>query len=185
MVILDDFAAIRKLIEELPADVFSSAPFRRAAVLGALFDKLGLEFDSLADAGLPPPVLETRATTADFAEPAVRSLYQYCGRCHANPEVSPPNFLYGDEQRVRTNLAHCAERIFYRLDLWNLPPTDRPKTPMPPIHALAALGLQPADPRLAPLRQHAAGLLRQETGKEPRLAELQARGYENLRNCLP
>jgi hypothetical protein len=184
-VFLDDFEAIKKLIEELPPDVFSSAPFRRTAVLGALFEKLGLEMASLSEAGLPSPVLETGETTADFAEPAVRSLYQYCGRCHATPEVSPPNFLYGDEQRVRSNLAHCAERIFYRLDLWNLPATDRPKTPMPPVHSLPALGLELGDPRLAPLRQHAAGLLRQETGRDPRLAELEARGYENLRSCLP
>jgi hypothetical protein len=187
---LDDFSAVKKLIHDLPDHVFSSAPFRRTAMLGALFEKLGLESDSccLADASLPPPVLETgtpAGTAADFPEPAIRALFQYCGRCHATPEVSPPNFLYGDEERVRDNLARCAERIFYRLDLWRLPVPERSKTPMPPVHALPALGLAPGDPRLAQLRQHAAGLLRQETGKEPRLADYEARGYESLRSCLP
>lgn len=194
VVFVDDFAAVKDLIQDLPADVFSSAPFRRTAVLGALFEKLGLESDAccLADAGLPPPALETgtpAGTAADFPEPAIRTLYQYCGRCHATPEVSPPNFLYGDQDRVRANLARCAERIFYRLDLWRLPAPERSKTPMPPIHALHALGLTaetwPGDPHLALLRQHAAGLLRKETGREPRLADFETRGYESLRSCLP
>lgn len=181
---LDDFSALKT---DLPGDVFSSAPFRRAAVMGALFRKLGLESDDccLADASLPPPVLEAGGTTADFSEPAVRALYQYCGRCHATPEVSPPNFLHGDADRVRANLVRCAERIFYRLDLWRLPVTERSKTPMPPVHALPALGLTPGDPRLDQLRQHAASLLRKETGREPRLADFETRGYENLRSCLP
>lgn len=183
VVFLDDFSAMKKLIRDLPGDVFSSAPFRRTAVLGAL----GLESDAccLEDAGLPPPSLETPGAVADFPEPAIRALYQYCGRCHATPEVSPPNFLFGDERRVRSNLAHCAERIFYRLDLWRLPVPERSKTPMPPVHALAALGLTEGDPRLGLLRQHAAGLLRQETGKEPLLEDLEGRGYESLRRCLP
>jgi hypothetical protein len=187
VVFLDDFSAVKTLIQDLPADVFSSAPFRRAAVLGALFKKLGLESDAccLADAGLPPPVLETGGTVADFPEPAIRALYQYCGRCHATPEVSPPNFLYGDQERVRANLARCAERIFYRLDLWRLPAPERSKTPMPPMHALPALGLTPGDQHLVLLRQHAASLLRQETGREPRLADFETRGYESLRSCLP
>ncbi|HEX5718569.1 MAG TPA: hypothetical protein VF179_20580 [Thermoanaerobaculia bacterium] len=185
---LDDFSVVKTAIDDLPGEVFSSAPFRRTAVIGALFKKLGLETDAccLADASLPPPVLETGGTVgpADFPEPAVQALYRYCGNCHAKPEVSPPNFLYGDVERVRGNLARCAERIFYRLDLWRLPVPDRSKTPMPPVHALSALGLAPGDPRLALLRQHAAGLLRKETGKEPRLEDLETRGYESLRSCL-
>ena len=186
VVFLDDFSAVKTMIQDLPADVFSSAPFRRTAVLGALFKKLGLQSDAccLADASLPPPLLETGGTTADFEEPAIRALYQYCGRCHATPEVSPPNFLYGDQERVRTNLARCAERIFYRLDLWRLPAPERSKTPMPPVQALPTLGLTPGDQHLALLRQHAASLLRKETGREPRLADLETRGYENLRTCL-
>ncbi|MFL6291240.1 MAG: hypothetical protein ACJ759_10125, partial [Thermoanaerobaculia bacterium] len=187
VVFLDDFSIVKTLIQDLPAGVFSSAPFRRAAVLGALFNKLGLESGAccLADASLPPPVLETEGATADFEEPAIRALYQYCGRCHATPEVSPPNFLYGDREKVRANLARCAERIFYRLDLWRLPAPERSKTPMPPVHALSALGLTPGDRHLVLLRQHAAGLLRRETGREPRLVDLETRGYESLRSCLP
>jgi hypothetical protein len=186
---LDDFSVVKTAVHDLPGEVLSSAPFRRTATLGALFKRLGMETDAccLADASLPPPVLETGGTVgpSDFPEPAVQALYQYCGNCHAKPEVSPPNFLYGDVARVRANLTRCAERIFYRLDLWRLPAPDRSKTPMPPVHALSALGLAPGDPRLTLLRQHAAGLLRKETGKEPRLADFEIRGYESLRSCLP
>jgi hypothetical protein len=200
VVFLADFdpaeAAVEKLADRTAAaeaDVFSSLPFRRTAVIGTLFSELGLESDAccLDDAGMPPPVLETEGAAGpeDFPEPAVQALYQYCARCHATPEVSPPNFLYGDAGQVRANLARCAERIFYRLDVWRLPAGERPKTPMPPVHALTGRGLTaeswPADPALALLRQHAAGLLRAETGAAPRLVDLEARGYENLRSCLP
>lgn len=199
-IFLNDFAAVRSAVEELAGrttagrlDAFSSRPFRRAAALGALFAELGLEPPSccLDDSGMPPAVVEELGTAGpdDFPEPAVKALYQYCARCHATPEVSPPNFLYGDPAKVRTNLARCAERIFFRLDVWRLPAGTWPKTPMPPVHALESLGRTPeswpGDPALALLRQHAAGLLRAETGAEPRLEGLEARGYENLRSCLP
>jgi hypothetical protein len=188
VVFLSDFAAVETALEGAQ-DAFSSLPFRRTAVMGALFDGLGLgRLDCcLADDGMPAPVPETgrTASAADFAEPAVRDLFHYCARCHATPEASPPNFLYGDAQRVRTNVARCAERIFYRLDVWRLPATEWPKTPMPPVHALSSLGLAAGtDPALALIRQQAADLLRAETGREPRLAELEARGYESLRSCL-
>lgn len=189
VVSLADFASAATAIEKLAAgsaDVFSSRPFRRTAVLGALFAELGLERPGccLDDRGMPPPVLELTGAAGpdDFPEPEIRTLYQYCARCHASPEVSPPNFLYGDAKRVRANLAHCAERIFYRLDVWSLPPEGRPKTPMPPLGL--APEAWPEDPALALLRRYAAGLIKAETGKEPRFADLDARGYENLTNCL-
>lgn len=191
---LEDFSAVEAAVQSLAerADVFSSQPFRRTAVLGELFARLGLERPAccLDSEGMPDPALELAGAAGpdDFPEPAVRTLYQYCARCHASPEVSPPNFLYGDTTKVRANLAHCAERIFYRLDVWRLPSAARPKTPMPPVHSLSGLGLEanswPEDPALALLRHYAAGLVKTQTGKEPRLADLEARGYENLRNCL-
>ncbi len=197
---LADFDAAEAVIGKLAdrtesgaSDAFSSLPFRRAATLGPLFAGLGMEPGSccLDESGLPPPVLEPDGAAGpdDFPEPAVKALYSYCARCHATPEVSPPNFLYGDAASVRSNLAHCAERIFFRLDVWRLPAAERPKTPMPPIHSLAGLGLAteswPDDPVLDLLRQHAAGLLRTQIGAAPRLEALEARGYENLQSCLP
>jgi hypothetical protein len=199
VVFLADFAPAAEAIQDLAArtaagklDAFSSRPFRRTAVLGALFAELGLEHDLCCReaAGLPPPILESdgAAHLNDFPEPAIQALYRYCANCHATPEASPPNFLYGDVQTVRANLAHCAERIYFRLEVWRLPENQRPKTPMPPIHALPSLGLAadtwPGAQDLTLLRQHAAGLLRSGTGATPRLEDLEARGYENLKGCL-
>jgi hypothetical protein len=198
VVFLKDFDPAAMAVQEIATrtaagqlDAFSSHPFRRTALLGALFAELGLEPDLCCEvSGLPPPVLESGGTAGpdDFPEPAVKALYQYCGRCHATPEVSPPNFLHGDVETVRAHLSQCAERIFYRLEIWNLPESARPKTPMPPLQALRSLGLEagswPEAPDLALLRQHATGLLRAGTGPAPRLEDFQARGYENLRSCL-
>lgn len=198
VVFLADFDPAVMAVQEIAArtaagqlDAFSSRPFRRTALLGALFAELGMEPNLCCEvSSLPPPVLESGGTAGpdDFPEPAVKALYQYCGRCHATPEVSPPNFLHGDVETVRAHLSQCAERIFYRLEIWNLPESARPKTPMPPLQSLPSLGLEaetwPTAPDLALLRQHAAGLLRSGTGAAPRLEDLQARGYENLRSCL-
>lgn len=196
---LQDFAPAAEAVQDLAArtvdgqlDAFSSRPFRTAAVLGALFAELGLEHEAccLEAAGMPPPVLESdgAAHLADFPEPAIQALYRYCANCHATPEPSPPNFLYGDAPAVRANLAHCAERIFYRLEVWRLPEAERPKTPMPPVHALPGLGLAadtwPGAPELELLRQHAADLVRAGSGEAPRFEALRAGGYESLKRCL-
>ena len=193
--VADAIRALAAQTEEGMSDAFSSRPFRRTAVLGPLFTALGLPREACCpdvppDHLLPPPHLEAGDTARpeDFPEPAVRAFFQYCGRCHATAEPSPPNFLHGDAPQVRAQLTHCAERIFYRLDAWRLAPGDRTKTPMPPVHALPALGLSaatwPEDPALALLKQHTAGLLRAETGAPPRLEDLEVRGYESLRSCL-
>jgi hypothetical protein len=72
--------------------------------------------------------------------------------------------------------------------MWQLPPDARDKSPMPPAAALAALNTHPADwgrsAELAALQRLAAGLLRSQSGVEPSLAALTARGYETLRPCL-
>jgi hypothetical protein len=197
VVFLADFSAAAAAVETLAAstrsgasDAFSSMPFRRAAILKPLFAELGIPTVAccLDDADLPPPLLEPggEAGPDDFPEPAIKALYRYCGRCHASPETSPPNFLYGDAASVRANVAHCAERLFFRLDLWRLSPDARPKTPMPPLASLGPSAQSwPNDPALALLRQHAADLLRVETGAAPRLEDFASRGYESLRSCLP
>ncbi len=90
---------------------------------------------------------------------------------------------------MRGRLAQCAERIYFRLGMWQLPHEDRPKTAMPPVQALRRLHLEPAswpeNPDLLLLRRYAADLLRAQTGATPRLEELTGRGYENLRDACP
>ena len=55
-----------------------------------------------------------------------------CAPCHRTPEGSPPNFLAGDEAHVTAALHQCAPRIFVRLAMWQVPPNERAKVPMPP-----------------------------------------------------
>ena len=54
-------------------------------------------------------------------------------------------------------VAHCAERIQYRLGMWDLPSSQRPKSPMPPQHAAGSLeGTHPAQWTNGLLRNSAA-----------------------------
>ena len=114
----------------------------------------------------------------------------YCGACHRTPEPTPPNFLTGDAQRVAAALDSCAPRMFVRLSMWDIEPERRIKTPMPP--ALAARNGEPVRVEhgleasiVAALRAAVSATLRAESGHAPTLEELLARGYENLRPCMP
>ncbi len=78
-----------------------------------------------ASAASVPP-LATR--WPDELQPFLRQ----CSQCHAEDAAFPPAFLRGDEAAVRTKLAACAPRIYYRLQMNRLPPGARLKTPMPP-----------------------------------------------------
>ncbi|HEX5862718.1 MAG TPA: hypothetical protein VF014_00340, partial [Casimicrobiaceae bacterium] len=89
---------------------------------------------------------------------------------------------------VSASLAQCAPRIFVRLAMWQTPPAARDKVPMPP--PLASRDGSPwtqtaPDPAIALLQSTVASWLRAETGRVPDAAEMLARGYENLRPCLP
>jgi hypothetical protein len=198
---IDDFAPAAAAIGEMERrtvqgelDAFSAKPFRRAAVMEALFTRLGMKerrWCCLDASGMPPARAEeapSEALTVREAPATLKPLYQYCATCHLGMERSPPNFLQGDAKRVDANLKHCAERLYVRLGMWQLPSDARDKSPMPPPAALAALNTHPADwgrsPELGALQRLAAELLRSQNGVEPSLAALTARGYETLRPCL-
>lgn len=198
---IDDFAPAVAAIGEMERrttqgelDVFSAKPFRRAALMEALFARLGMperRWCCLDARDMPPPRADevvSEAAAAREAPAPLKPLYQYCATCHLGPERSPPNFLQGDASRVGANLKQCAERLYVRLGMWQLAPDARAKSPMPPPAALAALNTHPADwarsAELSALQRFAAGLLRSQGGAEPSLAALTARGYEALRPCL-
>lgn len=198
---IDDFAPAAAAIGEMERraahgelDVFSAKPFRRAALMEALFTRLGVKerrWCCLDVRDMPPPRADEPIPDAGAAREApapLKPLYQFCAPCHFGPERSPPNFLQGDASRVDANMKQCAERLYARLGMWQLPPDARAKSPMPPPAALAALNIHPADwarsTELAALQRVAAGLLRSQGAAEPALAELTARSYETLRPCL-
>ena len=198
---IDDFAPAVAAISEMERrttqgelDVFSAKPFRRAALMEALFAGLGMQerrWCCLDTRGMPPPRADevaSEAAAAREAPAALKPLYQYCATCHLGPERSPPNFLQGDASRVDANLKQCAQRLYVRLGMWQLTPDARAKSPMPPAAALAALNTHPSDwgrsAELSALQRFAAGLLRSQGAAEPSLAAFTARGYEALRPCL-
>ncbi|HVR09378.1 MAG TPA: hypothetical protein VMW75_15120 [Thermoanaerobaculia bacterium] len=214
--LLEDFARAESAVAALSAaapehggGVFGDAPFRGAALIGALFARLGL--DVPPNAAAPAAAERSPAATAAAAaaaaaavaaaeaagltpqpasaSPAVRTFLRYCASCHRTADPSPPNFLAGDAGRISANLAHCAERLFFRLSMWQLAAEGRAKTPMPPASALRGLEIDPESwprhPDLALLTGYAENVLRRQTGEAPRLDALAARGYEGLRSCLP
>jgi hypothetical protein len=73
--------------------------------------------------------------------------------------------------------------------MWSVAPHERPEAPMPPAVALKRLDLSTQQwtehPDLALLKSYSAGLVTSQGGTPVRLETLAAKGYDNLRVCLP
>lgn len=179
--VVEDFAPARTAIARAK---WPDAPFSRARMRAAL--GLKPEAPCCATDRLPPPRDDIEPAQPLTAES--EAFVAPCARCHRTPERTPPNFLAGDGQRVGASLAQCAPRIFVRLAMWQAPPTERAKVPMPPPLAshrgAPHVQIQP-DPTIAALQARVAAWLQAETGRPPDVAAMLARGYENLRPCLP
>ena len=180
--VIEDFAPVRAALASLARD---DAPFSRTRMRAALgLDTRGACCEDAA--GLPAPQEDAEPESVPSA--AATAFQTHCARCHRTTERFPPNFLSGDAARVDANLAQCAPRIYVRLAMWQTRPTARDKVPMPP--PLASRDGSPwmqtePDPAIASLRSAVADRLRAETGLAPDAAAMLARGYENLRPCLP
>jgi hypothetical protein len=208
LTMVDDVAPLRAAIGQLAVkteareiDIFAEGPFRRARLMKALEEHLGAQppfpWCCLDDSRLPPARLQGVEGPADVnpdegvgaEDRAMTLLNRYCGTCHRTPAPFPPNFLGSGDTRVPASVGQCAERIFFRLRMWQLAPQARPKVPMPPLSALPQLGI-PLEPwpdhaDLRAMTEYVGGLLRAQTGQEPRIEDLMARNYEQLRGCLP
>ncbi|MCP5445222.1 MAG: hypothetical protein H6968_19505 [Chromatiaceae bacterium] len=197
---VEDFAILKRAISAISEsgddarDALSDMPLRRIALVGALTEELGMQEITgccLDAVNLPPLRLDKPDKLAidsgmDASPESV--FFRRCSLCHRTNERFPPNFLAGDRDKVRANLAQCAERLYLRLSMWELPEERRTKTPMPPFQAFHQLGLEPEEwqghPDLAALQGYAQKQLLSQTGRAPELEALVARGYENLRPCL-
>lgn len=209
LTVMDDFSAVHEAIDTMTratlagtSDVLARKPFRRARVMEALYEYLQmprLSWCCLDDHEMPPPLADAEGAALDGPSssadddqgtvPAITSFRRYCAKCHQGEDLSPPNFLRGSAKQVQDQVNHCAERIYVRLDMWRLPASDRPETPMPPGTALRRLNLTPerwaAHADLAVLKDYAAAVLKARDGTPPRLDDLLSRGYDNLSDCLP
>ena len=207
MTVVEDYRSIDRAITAMAretlagvSDVFARKPFRRASVMKALFRHLWMpsltwcceethhmpQAVSMTDQALHDPDLVAH----DKELPAVlKAFHRYCAECHHEDLAFPPNFLHGPPQQVRQHIGHCAERIFFRLEMWDLAPHARQEAPMPPVTALQRLHLSPeqwaghAD--LALLKSYSADLMTSQDGKPARLEDLATKGYDNLRACVP
>ncbi|MGH8546544.1 MAG: hypothetical protein ACREX3_23595, partial [Gammaproteobacteria bacterium] len=202
--ILEDFGDVHKGIAEMAlraragqSDALSSKPFRRSAVIEELFAQLGLppiswccgENEPVPAALLDPVPKGVKNQNGEENRPgdsAIDKFYGYCAVCHAMNDASPPNFLHGNDSLVAAQLKHCSERIFFRLEMAGMAPDKRLKSPMPPLRTPDRRKPDSSGKRdLAILRDYVAGILREESGREPSVDEMIARGYWKLRSCLP
>jgi hypothetical protein len=205
--VAQDYAAVQRAVDAMvrdtllgESDVLARQPFRRASVMKALFRHLqmpALDWCCEGADEMPAPrvmadhlVHHHDAEVLDDAlPPAVKAFHRYCGQCHHEDLAFPPNFLHGSPQEALRRIEACAERIVFRLEMWGVPPSARPEAPMPPATALPQLRLTPeqwagyAD--LALLKSYAADLAGSGKGQSVRLADLAAKGYDNLRACTP
>jgi hypothetical protein len=201
--VLPDFFRIDRAIDAVAAgtlsgatDAFGRKPFRRASVLKALFEQAGLP--SLAwccidDTDMPEAVSNADPTNhapidAREANGAVGLFQHYCGACHHEHEPFPPNFLHGTPAEVTEQVDHCAQRILFRLEMWRLPPAERPEAPMPPVAGLVRLDVSPeqwpAHSDLAALKDYVARSVKPH-GTMPSRDEVLSQEYDTLQECLP
>ena len=179
--VVEDFAPVRAAIAR--AD-WPPAPFSRERMRAALGLKSGNPCCSTTR--LPPARADIEPARPLDAE--AEAFVAPCARCHRTPERTPPNFLAGDRQQVGANLAQCAPRILVRLAMWQAPEAERAKVPMPPpgaSHQGAPRIQGEPEAAIAALQATVAAWLRAETGRPPEVPAMLARGYENLRPCLP
>jgi hypothetical protein len=201
--LVDEFSSVNAALGELASrkdhDPFSSEPFDATKIMRTLFLQLGVvnNDDVCCEGGaiMPVAMVDSGPVASDLKRskmPAsaegIQAFHRHCATCHRTDAPFPPNFLYGDSDRVNENLAQCAQRILYRLGMWQLPENQRKKTPMPPITVLH--GSMPSEEQwresddLAVLRHYVTSILetRYEDAAEP--AELPYGEYEALPQCL-
>lgn len=192
LALVDDFAIVAGAVEKMASDArnggsnaFAARPFRRAAVMRALFTELGIDAGGWCcdepPAGMSAPQVDTGfAPTAPARPAALEVFYRHCSACHDSNEASPPGFLHGAAEAVTRQLGRCAERILYRLDMWQVAAAERAKTPMPPTYAAEAA---PPPHDLAHMREYATELIVAAGGRQPDASGHRQRRYESLAAC--
>ena len=199
--VLKDFAFIERALERAvketvsgQANLFAKRPLRRTAVLAAI--RKGLNVAAPAaneccenDDGMPAPQAEEGGTVIDqqlvniagSAAPFIKE----CSTCHQNSNGFPPNFLSGSLEQVRKQLSNCAERIWFRIHLYERPADQRSQAPMPPVAYLNSLQSNEGQWRQGPAYRslkEAASTIFKEKGQSP--PDLSTADYNALPPCL-
>ena len=205
--VLDDFSIVDKAIAGMTNDslqghsaTFTRNPFQRTVLLKSFHTHLGmppLTWCCGEDRKMPPAIsaLEShghqsgRNSEDSQSPPEIKIFQKYCAECHHEEDPFPPNFLHGSVHKVQQQVSHCAERIFFRLHMWELSPPVRHEAPMPPVTSLHRHSLSPNEwvnhKDLSVMETYIADVLLNQTGALPDLKDLISKGYDNLQVCLP
>ena len=197
LTVVDDYEPVQKAITAMAEktatgelDVFTAKSFRRATIMRALFAELGSKPKRwcCADEGSRIALDVERLEVAESDTGVIRVFQQHCGACHRTQSASPPNFLYGTQREVMANLSRCAQRIYFRLNMWRLPGEARPKSPIPPALVVRSRGHTPDQWRdseaLLLLTEQAAAWVRSTTAGPGDAHALLERDYATLGKCL-
>ncbi len=187
------FVALDRAIEMMLADPAGQAALdhptiQRGPLRAALLRALNIDAAQsccVGEAHLPPARMDEAGPVGVVSGNAgLNHFYAHCARCHATREAFPPNFMYGTAQAVQQNLQRCAERIVFRLSMWQVEPAVRPKTPMPPVTALPIHADRWATgSALAAMRAYVEPFVDSELQQRP--DKWLGRSYETLRGCSP
>ena len=189
-------AAIARLADDDDSILSSTEPFHGTRAMQELLTALGLAPTPWCCDELPPmPPVRVADDREPAAHPSVQvsadtgvpaAFYDRCGSCHRGDTIMPPGFMHGTPRTVAANLSQCAERIYVRLGMWQVQQSARAKSPMPPMVSIAsANGLWQVGDEYHQMLDYVGGVLEARRGVRPSLDDLVARGYENLRDCLP
>jgi mono/diheme cytochrome c family protein len=198
---VQDFAPVHEAVallvsqtEQGAPGVFSSTAFHGGRAMAAVLAALGVGslMDCCGDDKPMPPVVLDRSAP-DPAPGVHQTFARFCAACHATAGPFPPNFLSGGTRSVDPaiapdGIALCAERIAFRLAMWDRPDVARRKSPMPPESWLRSAGWTPAawrdgTPR-AVLGEHLAGLLARAGTSAQEVEQRGRQAYEALQPCL-
>jgi hypothetical protein len=171
---------LNEAIAQIPAAALAP-PFRRSRIMAALMQQFKKPYLVFDENKLPPVQVDTLSPVLAALEGnKYLKTFKRCAVCHDNQIGVPPNFLSGTPAEVKNKLAHCSERIFYRLNMWHLPEAGRGKTPMPPV---VTLEMSEEDWQTSGELRAMENYIRGEL-KSPAPA-LAKRAFSSLRECLP
>lgn len=195
----DDFRPLAAAIARLAARTEPGSPLRAERfdaerLSAALLRELGV----LPDAPccpvrrLPAPRLAAASPGADAVlalalehRGPLQTLNHYCGACHGGDTDHPPGFLHGDAETVFDAVTRCAERIYYRLSMWQFDANEQAVTPMPPTNGLGLVHTTAGEWRRSESLQRLTAYARTliaSAGRDPG-AVLAAR-YQATQPCL-
>jgi hypothetical protein len=188
---LSNFAALDQAVEAMLLDpngqaALDSATIRRGPLRDALFQALGIKRVKsfrrdelvLTSARLD----DDESMPLNVNDPELNNFYAHCARCHATREAFPPNFMQGSVEDVKQKMQRCADRIYYRLTMWQVPEAHRPKTPMPPATVSATQTDQWLNGgALENMRAYVAPFVDAKFKQSPE--NWLSRNYETLQSC--